>query len=78
MHWDLQPDTGVPIVYDAMAGERYREIKKDLRLCDNSNLDKKDKFVKLTPYLNKLKNNYMQFCFFSSHFSLDEMLIKYY
>ena len=41
-------------------------------------MEKKDKFEKLRPYLNKLKNNYMQFGVFLSYLSLDEMMIKYY
>ena len=41
-------------------------------------MEKKDKFEKFRPYLNKLKNNYMQFGVFLSYLSLDEMMIKYY
>ena len=78
MYWELLPDAGVPIVYNSMTRERYREIKKYLHLCDNSNLDKKDKFAKLRPYLDGLKKNYIQFGVFSSCLSLDEMMIKYY
>ena len=28
MYWELLPDAGVPIVYNAITRERYREIKK--------------------------------------------------
>ena len=57
MYWELLADTGVPVVYNAMTRERYREIKKYFHLCDNCNLDKKDKFAKLRPCLNKLESN---------------------
>ena len=78
MYWEVLPDADLPIIYNAMTQARFREIKRYLRLCDNLDLDRKDKFAKVRPYLIELQTNYIQFGISASCLSLDEMMIKYY
>ena len=80
MYWEVLPDAGLPIVCNAMTRARFRKIKRYIHLCDNSDLDKKNKFAKIRPYLLiiDLKTNYIQFGTFASCLSLDEMMIRYY
>ena len=61
-----------------MTRARSRKIKRYLHLGDNSDLEKKDKFAKVRPYLIELKTNYIQCGIFASCLSLDEIMIRYY
>ena len=78
MYLEVLPDADLPIIYNAMTQARFREIKRYLHLRDNSDLDRKDKFAKVRPYLIELQTNYIRFGIFASCLSLDEMMIKYY
>ena len=78
MYWEVLPDAGLPIVYNAITRARFIEIKRYLHLCENSDVDKKDKFATVRPYLIELKTNYIQFGIFASCLSLDKMMISYY
>ncbi len=78
MYWEQAADVGVPIVYQSMPKNRFREIKKYLHLNNNSNIDKNDKMFKVTPYFNILRENFQRYGIFHSHLSIDEMMVKYY
>ena len=78
MYWEQAPYVGVPLVFNSMPRNRFREIKKFIHLNDNSKIDKTDKMYKLRLYFDILKKEFGKFGVFHSELSLDEMMVRYY
>ncbi|XP_047120564.1 piggyBac transposable element-derived protein 2-like [Schistocerca piceifrons] len=47
MYWEQASDVGVPLVFNSMSRNRFREIKRFIHLNDNSRIDRNDKMHKL-------------------------------
>ena len=64
MYWSLDPDCNIYVVRNSLSRKQFRDIKKNLHLQDNSDLEKNDKLCKVRPYLNLLNKKYKQFGIF--------------
>ncbi|XP_049947601.1 piggyBac transposable element-derived protein 2-like [Schistocerca serialis cubense] len=78
MYWEQAPDVGVPLVFNSMSGNSFREIKRFIHLNDNSKIDRNDKMYKLRLYFEILKKEFGKFGVFHSELSIDEMMVRYY
>ena len=77
MYWSLDPDCNIHVVRNSLSRKQFRDIKKNLHLQNNSDLDKNDKLCKVRPYLNLLNKKYKQFGMFRFNLSIDEQMIPY-
>lgn len=59
MYWEHPPDVGLPLVYNAMPRNTFKEIKKYLHLNKNAKTDTNDKMYKLRPYLDTLSKFFL-------------------
>lgn len=78
MYWSRDDDLGVEIIRNAMARNRYIKIKAMLHFANNDKLDKTDRLFKIRPLVNKINESFQQFGTFTSHISIDEMIVKYF
>lgn len=78
MYWSSEDDKGLDIVKQCMSKNRFKSIKRNLHLADNSNLDKSDKFAKLRPFFNIMNKKFMQFDVFAYNLSIDEQMVPYF
>ncbi|KAJ8936518.1 hypothetical protein NQ318_022606 [Aromia moschata] len=63
LYWYNGEDVRNTLIYKSMRRDRFIEIMRFLHCCDNTQLDMTDKMTKLRPFLNLLKerflNNYL-------------------
>lgn len=78
MFWSRDEDLGIAIVQKAMSRNRYIKIKSMLHFANNDVLNKDDKLFKIRPIIEKLNDSFQQFGTFTSHLSIDEMMVKYF
>lgn len=78
LYWSMDEDKGAEFVKNAMRRNRFREIKRNIHVSDNSSLDKSDKFAKLQPLFAHVNNKFMQFGLFSHNLSIDEQMVPYF
>jgi len=78
MYWSKDEDKGVPIVRETMSRNKFRIIKQNIHLSNNSELDKTDKFAKLTPIFKLINQKFMQFGVFEHNLSIDEEMVPYF
>lgn len=78
MYWSADDDKGVPIVKEAMSRNRFLNIKQNLHLSDNNELNTADKFSKIRPICDMLNKNFCQFGIFRHNLSIDEQMVPYY
>jgi hypothetical protein len=76
--WSTQPDLHVPLVTETMTLNRYKQIKSNLHLADNHNLEVGNKVAKVLPIYSLLNKNLQQFGIFHSLLSIDESMVPYY
>ncbi|GBN56153.1 hypothetical protein AVEN_215304-1 [Araneus ventricosus] len=60
-YWSLDKDISVPIVRDSMSHIQYRNMKQNLHLTDNSQMNNSDKLYKVRSYLNLLNRKFHLF-----------------
>ena len=77
MYWSLDKDISVPIVWESMSCLQYRNMKQNLHLADNSQIDNTNKLYNERPYLNLLNTKLQQFGIFLPDLSIDEQMIPY-
>ena len=77
MYWSLDLDCNTSIVHKALIRQRYRDIKQNLHLNDNANLNEDDKLFKVRLYMNLLNKIFLQFGIFKFNLSIDEQMIPY-
>ncbi len=78
LYWSKDPDVEVRIVREAMSRNEFQTIKKYLHLADNQNLDTTDKMAKVTPLIELVNKNLIQFGVFSKDLSVDEQMVPYF
>ncbi|KAK9729882.1 Transposase IS4 [Popillia japonica] len=78
LYWSLDEDKGVPLVRKTMSRNRFRDIKQNIHLSDNTNLQKEDKFAKVRPLFDLLNERFLQFGIFSHNLSIDEQMVPYF
>lgn len=77
MYFTRDEDICVPLISKSISRARFREIKQNLHLCDNNNLDKANKFAKVRPFLDMLNRKYLQFGIYHRELSIDEQMKPY-
>lgn len=78
MYWENSDDCSIRIVTNAMSRQVFRDIKRNLHLNDNSNIDREDKLYKIRRYTDMLNAKFLKFGVFSQNLSIDEQMIPYY
>lgn len=76
--WDTSSDCHHPGVSVLMSRNRFEEILKYFHVCDNTNLNKEDKFSKVRPFWELLNKKWMKFFPEEKHISIDESMIPYF
>lgn len=77
-YWSNIEDRGIQIVKDTMSLSKFRMIKKYIHLSDNKDLDKSDKFSKVSPIFNLMNEKFQQFGIFTKHLSICEQMVPYF
>lgn len=77
-YWSTNPTMECPLIRTTMSRNRFVRLKRNFHVCDNRNLDKNDKFSKVTPLNNLINEKFMQFGLFSHNLSIDEQMIAYF
>ena len=49
MYWEGQNDAGIPLVYEVISKNKFKQMKKYTHLSGNTQLDKSDKHAKVRP-----------------------------
>lgn len=82
LYWSLDEDKGVPLVRKIPKREksrnRLRDIKQNIHLSNNTNLQKGDTFAKVRPLFDLLNERFLQFGNFSHNLSTDEQMVPYF
>ena len=60
-YWSTSEDTAIPIVPTVMSRKKFKDIKRNFHLMDNSLLQPDDKLGKVQPIYDELNKNFMQF-----------------
>ncbi|GBM79676.1 hypothetical protein AVEN_59167-1 [Araneus ventricosus] len=77
IYWSLDKDISVPTVRDSMSRLQYKNMKQNLHLAYNSQINNIYRLYKVRPYLNLLNREFQQFGIFSHDLSIDEQMIPY-
>lgn len=77
-YWSLDEDLGVPVVSNAMSRNRFQDIKRNIHLANNDNLNQIDKMAKLRPLISLLNQKFQQWGVFHEHLSIDEAMVKFF
>ena len=75
-YWSVSEDLQASIFSKVMSRERFRSIKKYMRIADNNQL-LPSKVAMLLPLLNKLKKQWQQFRVFHKFLSIDKFMVPY-
>ena len=78
MYWSFDEDIGLPLVRSLISRNKFRKTKTYLHCYDNTNLDETDKWAKLRPLIEAVKEKLQQFGIFSSELSIDEQMVSYF
>lgn len=78
MYWSKDEDKEVRIVRETMSRNKFRSIKQNIHLSDNTMLNKDDKFSKLTPIFDIINRKNIQFGIFADSLSIDEEMVPYF
>ena len=73
----MQPDLGVPAVYNTISRNIYIKIKRYLHFADNQRLIEGDKMSKISSLYNMLNFNLVHFGIFHKLLSVDETMVPY-
>ena len=66
MYLSLDPGCSTFVIRDAPTRQRYKEIKRNLHLSDNANLNIDDKLFKVRPYMDLLNKNFCSLIYSNS------------
>ena len=77
MYWEHNEDTHNTTVSSLLSQNQFDEIMQNLHLADNSNPDKKEKFVKLRPLIDKLNEQCLPNYLPELSVSKDESMLRY-
>ncbi|CAH2014490.1 unnamed protein product [Acanthoscelides obtectus] len=58
---EIKSDTHNDMVTKAMSRDRFSQIMKVLHFCDNTDLDKSDRYAKLRPLFSLLNTKFLEF-----------------
>lgn len=77
-YWKSSSDVRNNLVYEAMRRERFKQIMRYIHCANNLNIDVNDKFYKVRPFMDKLKQKCLQNFEPEACLAFDESMIKYY
>lgn len=77
-YWSKDEDKKRILVRKTMSRNKFKNIKQNLHLSDNKNLDLTNKFTKLRPFFIILNEKFSQFGIFSHNLSIDEEMVPYF
>ena len=77
-YWSIDDDLSNPLVRYLMSRDRFKEIKRNLHVADNTQLDDSDKWSKLRPLVDMVNAKLSQFGVFNQHLSIDEQMVPYF
>ena len=63
MYWERQSDLGIPLVYEVISKNKFKQMKMYTHLSDNTQLDKSDKYAKVRPLYDITNGSLQQFGF---------------
>lgn len=77
-YWSTNRTLECPLIRETMPRNRFVRLKRYFHVCNNRELDKNDKFSKVTPLNDLMNKKFMQFGLFSHNLSIDEQMIAYF
>ncbi|KAJ8952770.1 hypothetical protein NQ318_008087 [Aromia moschata] len=77
LYWD-NGDVCNTVIYKSMRRDRFIQIMRFLHCCDNTQVDLIDKMTKFRPFLNLLKERFLNNYFPDQEICYDESMIEYY
>ena len=78
MYWERQNDVGIPLGYEAISKNKFKQMKKYTHLSDKTQLDKSDKYAKVRLFYDITNRSLQQFGFWHLDYSIDEQMIPYF
>ena len=78
MYWSIDEDISCSLIRSLMPRNKFTKIKSYFRVCDNNDLDPRDKWAKLRPLINAVNSKLIQLGVFSKHLSADEQMVPYF
>jgi hypothetical protein len=78
MYWERSSDCQNEAISSAMGRNKFDDIMRFLHLCDNNNLDGKDRFAKIRPLYTMLNERCRIFYPFDRDISIDETMVPYF
>ncbi|KAG8261983.1 hypothetical protein J6590_108807 [Homalodisca vitripennis] len=78
MYWEQSSDCHNPLVVEALSRDRFRFIMQNLHVCNNDELDHKDRFAKIRPLLVKINQRCKSFMPHHQNHSIDESMVPYF
>lgn len=78
MYWELAEDVHNNAVAKAMSRNRFDDLMKYLHFCENSKIDKNDKFAKIRPVMSMLNERWLQYFPGDAYLSVDESMVPYF
>lgn len=73
-YWSTSEDVSVPITTSVMSRKKFKEIKRNFHLMDNTLLQPID----IQPIYDELNKKFIQFGLFHNQLSIDESMVPYY
>jgi hypothetical protein len=77
-YWYSLPDVGNEFVKDSMRRDRFISIMRFIHCANNHEMNINDKFWKLRPVVNMLKNKFLEHFIPSQNLNYDESMVKYF
>ena len=78
MFWESSEDVHNAAVSSAMPVNRFEELLRHIHVCDNTDLDARDKLAKLRPLFVMLNERFVQNWPAEQDISIDESMVPYY
>lgn len=78
LYWNTAAEFDTRLIREAMSRDKFRLINKCLHLSNNEHLTPDDRFAKVLPISNILRENFRKHAHIEQNVSVDEAIIKYF
>ena len=80
LYWSTDPNFECSFVRNSITKNRFKEIKKYLHFNNNDAIPEncQDRCYKIRPLLDIFNENFQQFGYFGSRYSVDEKIVEYF
>ena len=78
LYWNTSEDCDTKLIRKSMSRNRFRLINKCLHMSNNENLARDNKFAKVLPISNILRQKFRKYSKPEQNISVDEAMIRYY